>query len=227
MSRHAVHLEKEINELKRLILHLGTDVEESVRLSVQSLTERKSKQAKKVIDSDYEIDQREVFVEEECLKILALHQPVANDLRLIVAILKINNDLERIADLSVNIAERAVYLSNKARVELPFDLQNMADKVRTMLRQSLDALVNRDSNLARQVCEADDAVDDLNREMYSCVEQSIKHDPDNLNSYIQLLSASRYLERIADHSTNIAEDVIYLVTGEIIRHGTETDDTAF
>ena len=227
MSRHAVHLEKEINELKRLILHLGTDVEESVRLSVQSLTERKSKQAKKVIDSDYEIDQREVFVEEECLKILALHQPVANDLRLIVAILKINNDLERIADLSVNIAERAVYLSNKARVELPFDLQNMADKVRTMLRQSLDALVNRDSNLARQVCEADDAVDDLNREMYSRVEQAIKHDPDNLNSYIQLLSASRYLERIADHSTNIAEDVIYLVTGEIIRHGTKNDDTAF
>jgi len=222
MSRHAIHLEKAINELKRLILHLGTDVEESVRLSVQSLTERKSEQAKQVIDADYEIDQREVFVEEECLKILALHQPVANDLRLIIAILKINNDLERIADLSVNIAERAVYLSSRAKVELPFDLQNMAEKVRSMLKQSLDALVNRDGNLARQVCEADDAVDDLNREMYVCVEQAIKQDPDNLNSYIQLLSASRYLERMADHATNIAEDVIYLITGEIIRHSSDS-----
>jgi phosphate transport system protein len=227
MSRHAIHLEKAINELKRLILHLGTDVEESVRLSVQSLTQRKSEQAKQVIDADYEIDQREVFVEEECLKILALHQPVANDLRLIIAILKINNDLERIGDLSVNIAERAVYLSNKAKVDLPFDLQDMAEKVRSMLKRSLDALVNRDEKLARQVCEDDDAVDDLNREMYKCVEQTIKKDPDNLNSYIQLLSASRYLERMADHATNIAEDVIYLVTGEIIRHGSNTDEAGF
>ncbi len=227
MSRHAIHLEKAINELKRLILHLGTDVEESVRLSVQSLTQRKSEQAKQVIDADYEIDQREVFVEEECLKILALHQPVANDLRLIIAILKINNDLERIGDLSVNIAERAVYLSNEARVDLPFDLQDMAEKVRSMLKQSLDALVNRDEKLAHQVCEADDAVDDLNREMYRCVEQAIKKDPDNLNSYIQLLSASRYLERMADHATNIAEDVIYLVTGEIIRHGSNTEEAGF
>jgi phosphate transport system protein len=116
MSRHAIHLEKAIDELKRLILALGADVEESVRLSVQSLTQRKSDQAKKVIEADYEIDQREVFVEEECLKILALHQPVANDLRLIIAILKINNDLERIGDLSVNIAERAVYLPPRQRL---------------------------------------------------------------------------------------------------------------
>ncbi|MBT6716503.1 MAG: phosphate signaling complex protein PhoU, partial [Nitrospina sp.] len=175
----------------------------------------------------YEIDQREVYVEEECLKILALHQPVANDLRLIIAILKINNDLERIADLSVNIAERAVYLSTQARVELPFDLQDMAQKVRSMLKRSLDSLVNRDDKLARQVCEDDDAVDDLNREMYGCVERAIKKDPDNLNSYIQLLSASRYLERMADHATNIAEDVIYLVTGEIIRHGSKTEEAEF
>ncbi|PIP72056.1 MAG: phosphate transport system regulatory protein PhoU, partial [Nitrospinae bacterium CG22_combo_CG10-13_8_21_14_all_47_10] len=109
MSRHAMHLERAIDELKRLILSLGADVEESVRLSVQSLTQRKSEQALKVIEADYKIDQSEVFIEEECLKILALYQPVANDLRLIISILKINNDLERIGDLSVNIAERAVY----------------------------------------------------------------------------------------------------------------------
>lgn len=217
-----MHLERAIDELKRLILSLGADVEESVRLSVQSLTQRKSEQALKVIEADYKIDQSEVFIEEECLKILALYQPVANDLRLIISILKINNDLERIGDLSVNIAERAVYLSTEARVNLPFDLQDMAEKVRSMLKRSLDALVNRDEKLARKVCEDDDAVDELNREMYVCVEQAIKKDPDNLNSYIQLLSASRYLERIADHTTNIAEDVIYLVTGEIIRHGSDT-----
>lgn len=227
MSRHAIHLEKAIDELKRLILSLGADVEESVRLSVQSLTQSKSEQAKNVIEADYEIDQREVFVEEECLKILALHQPVANDLRLIIAILKINNDLERIGDLSVNIAERAVYLSTQAKVDLPFDLQDMAEKVRSMLKGSLDALVNRDDKLARKVCEDDDAVDDLNREMYGCVEQAIKKDPGNLNSYIQLLSASRYLERMADHATNIAEDVIYLVTGEIIRHTSKTEEADF
>lgn len=227
MSRHAIHLEKAIDELKRLILSLGADVEESVRLSVQSLTQRKSAQAKKVIAADFDIDQLEVYVEEECLKILALHQPVANDLRLIIAILKINNDLERIGDLSVNIAERAVYLSTKARVALPFDLQNMAEKVRSMLKRSLDALVNRDEKLARQVCEDDDAVDELNREMYGYVEEAIKKDTDNLNSYIQLLSASRYLERMADHATNIAEDVIYLVTGEITRHGSNTEEAGF
>lgn len=227
MPRHAIHLERAIDELKRMILSLGTDVEESVRLAVQSLTQRNSDLAKKVIAADYEIDQREVYVEEECLKILALHQPVANDLRLIIAILKINNDLERIADLSVNIAERAVYLSTQARVELPFDLQDMAQKVRSMLKRSLDSLVNRDDKLARQVCEDDDAVDDLNREMYGFVEQAIKKDTDNLNSYIQLLSASRYLERMADHTTNIAEDVIYLVTGEIIRHGSKTEEAGF
>ena len=227
MSRHAIHLEKAIDELKRLILSLGTDVEESARLAVQSLTQRDSDLAKRVIEADYEIDQREVYVEEECLKILALHQPVANDLRLIIAILKINNDLERIGDLSVNIAERAVYLSTEAKVELPFDLQTMAKKVRSMLKRSLDSLVNRDEKLARKVCEDDDAVDDLNREMYGCVAQAIKKDSNNLNSYIQLLSASRYLERMADHATNIAEDVIYLVTGEIIRHGSKTEEAEF
>ena len=219
MSRHAIHLEKAIDELKHLILSLGSDVEESVRLSVQSLDQRKPEQAKEVIAADYAIDQREVYIEEECLKILALHQPVANDLRLIIAILKINNDLERIADLSVNIAERAVYLSGEAKADLPFDLQKMAEKVQSMLKRSLDAMVNRDEKLARRVCEDDDEVDAMNREMYVCVEQAIKKDIENLNSYIQLLSASRYLERMADHTTNIAEDVIYLVTGEIIRHG--------
>lgn len=222
MPRHAIHLEREIENLKRKILSLGAEVEESVKHSVQSLVMRHTELAMQVIEADYKIDQEEVEIEEECLKILALHQPVANDLRLIVAILKINNDLERIADLSVNIAERAVYLTNEAKVDLPFDLGKMAGMVQSMLKRSLDAMVNRDERLGRQVCIDDDEVDAMNREMYVLVEKAIQKDPSGLNSYIQLLSASRYLERMADHATNIAEDVIYLVTGEIIRHGSKT-----
>ncbi len=218
MARHPRHLEREIEKLKNMILSLGTLVEESVKKAVMSLTMRNSSVALKVIDGDTDIDQIEVDVEEECLKILALHQPVANDLRLIIAILKINNDLERIGDLAVNIAERAVYLATQESVELPFDFNNMAQKAQAMLKGSLDALVEGDTLLARKVCSSDDAVDAMNREMYQLVEKAISNDPKNINSLIHLLSASRYLERVADHATNIAEDVIYMVEGEIVRH---------
>ena len=218
MARHPRHLEREIEKLKTKILSLGTLVEESVKKAVMSLTMRNSSVALKVIDGDSDIDQVEVDVEEECLKILALHQPVANDLRLIIAILKINNDLERIGDLAVNVAERAVYLSTQDTVELPFDFNDMAQKAQAMLKGSLDALVQGDTLLARKVCSSDDAVDAMNREMYQLVEKAIRNDPKNINSLIHLLSASRYLERVADHATNIAEDVIYLVEGEIVRH---------
>lgn len=218
MARHPKHLEKEIASLKERILSLGASVEAGVQRAARSLTRRDPVLALKVIDSDFEIDQMEVVVEEECLKILALHQPVANDLRLIIAILKINNDLERIGDLAVNIAERAMHLSTHDRVDLPFDFQSMSEKTQIMLKGSLDALVNQDVNLARQVCMADDEVDAMNRDVFSRVEAEIKKDPESLSSLIQLLSASRYLERVADHATNIAEDVIYMVEGEIIRH---------
>ncbi len=218
MARHPRHLEREIEKLKAKIVSLGTLVEESVQKAVLSLTTRNSSVALKVIDGDNDIDHIEVDVEEECLKILALHQPVANDLRLIIAILKINNDLERIGDLAVNIAERAVYLATQDSVDLPFDFNNMAQKAQAMLKGSLDALVQADTLLARKVCSSDDAVDSMNREMYRLVETAIRNDPNNINSLIHLLSASRYLERVADHATNIAEDVIYLVEGEIVRH---------
>ena len=218
MARHAIHLQREIDLLKKKILSLGAEVEESVRRSVRALATRDSALAMLVIDQDSEIDQQEVDVEEECLKILALHQPVANDLRLIIAILKINNDLERIADLSVNIAERTVYLATQDKIAIPFDFPGMADKVQSMLQRSLDALVNADSALARQVCADDDEVDRMNREVYGRVEAAIRERPEQINGLINLLSASRYLERAADHATNIAEDVIYLVEGVIIRH---------
>ena len=143
---------------------------------------------------------------------------MANDLRFIVAALKLTNDLERIGDLAVNIAERAVFLSTQARVDIPYDLPAIAAKTQAMLRQSIDALVNLDAGLARKVGIADDEVDDLNRDAFNRVTRMIRTRPDDLEALIALLSVSRYLERIADHASNIAEDVIYLVEGHIVRH---------
>ena len=213
MARHTVHLQNEIDKIKSMILSLGTTIEEAMRNAVISLTMRNTRLAMEVIDGDQVIDQKEVDIEEECLKALALHQPVANDLRLIVAVLKINNDLERIGDLAVNIAERAVFLSTRDPVEIPFDLSSMAHKTELMLKKSLDSFIKLDTQLAREVLVSDDEVDAMNREVYQRIEQAALVYPQNLNCLIQLLSASKYLERAADHTTNIAEDVIYLVEG--------------
>lgn len=215
------HLERAIENLKRNILALTAVVEQRVRMAVRSVKDRDAKLAKKIIHGDIEIDHTEVDIEEECLKILALHQPVAVDLRFIVAVLKINNDLERIADLAVNIAERAAFLATQPKIDVPFDFPLMAEKAQSMLRRSLDALVNLEPSIAAEVCMADEEVDAINREMYAQVKEEIRKHIGNLDSLIHLLSISRHLERIADHATNIAEDVIYMVEGKIIRHKTE------
>jgi phosphate transport system protein len=215
------HLEREIEKLKKQILAISAVVEESVHKAVKSLEERDEQSARSVIETDSQIDRMEVDMEEDCLKILALHQPVASDLRLIVSILKINNDLERIGYLSVNIAERALFLSTQKRIELPLDFSMMAEKAEAMLRKSLDALVERNAGLAHEVCAADDEVDAINKESYAKVQEAIRSHPEQMESLIHLLSASRHLERIADHATNIAEDVIYMIEGEIVRHRTE------
>ena len=168
------HMQREIEKLKKMLLTLSAQVEESVQRAVQSVERRDAVLGKKIIAGDVEVDHLEVDVEEECLKLLALYQPVAADLRFIVAVLKINNDLERIADLAVNIAERAVFLSEGLRVEIPFDFTGMAGKARTMLKQSLDALVNQDAPLARKVMALDDEVDAINRHMYDQVKQGMQ-----------------------------------------------------
>lgn len=211
----------EIENLKRRLLYLSAEVEESVRRAVAAIEERDDKAAEKVIAGDHTIDKLEVAIEEECLKILALHQPVAIDLRLLITILKINNDLERIGDLAVNLAERAAFLAGKPKVSPPFDFPTMANKAAAMLKKSLDALVNADAKLAREVLASDDEVDALNRVMYLQVQQGIREHPEQLESLTHLLSASRHIERIADHATNIAEDIIYMLEGDIIRHRTE------
>jgi phosphate transport system protein len=190
-------------------------------LATKSLDSRDGNLAAKVIEGDLHIDHLEVDLEEDCLKVLALYQPVAIDLRFIVAVLKINSDLERIGDLAVNIAERASFLATQRRVEIPIDFLTMSEKAQGMLRKSLDALANLDANLAYKVCASDDEVDAMNREMYRLVQDAIRKHPERLECLIHMLSASRHLERIADLATDISEDVIYMVKGEIIRHRTE------
>ena len=214
-------LQREIERLKKSILTLGALVEERVHMAVQAISDRDEKLARQVIDGDIQIDEMEVDLEEECLKLLALHQPVAIDLRFIIAVLKINNDLERIGDLAVNIGERAMFVSTRERIDIPFDFPTMSKIVKTMLKKSLDSLVNMDASLAKDVCKMDDDVDTINRQMYDQVREGICKHPNNLELLTHLLSTSRHLERIGDLATNISEDVIYMIEGKIIRHKTE------
>ena len=217
----AMHLERAIAKLKKHLLVLSAKVEETVRDAVKSIESRDSELAQRVIDADGEIDQSEVDIEEECLKLLALYQPVAIDLRVIITVLKVNDALESIGDEAVNISERSLYLSSQKAVGVYLDFPGMAQKAQTMLAQSLDAFVERDSQLARRVCIADDEVDDINRDIYEKVKRGILENPQEVDTYIHQLGVSRNLERIADLAVNIAEDVVYLVEGEIIRHKTK------
>ncbi|MFH0825794.1 MAG: phosphate signaling complex protein PhoU [Pseudomonadota bacterium] len=213
-----IRLGRKIENLKKQLLALGAQVEEHVRLAVKAVDAGEPLLAARVIDGDREIDQAEVDLEERCLEILALHQPVANDLRFIVAVMKINNDLERIGDLAVNIAETAVFVSSQKGASFPFDYGTMAEKTRRMLKKSLDAFVNLDEQSAYEVCAQDDEVDYLKHVVHRKFEELIRSPVDRTEAVVHLFLVSRHLERIADHATNIAEDVIYMVTGQIHRH---------
>jgi len=213
-------LEHELERLKKQLLTLTAEVEESVQKATRALAKRDVKLAEKVVAGDERIDSLEVELEEECLKILALHQPVAIDLRLIVAILKMNNDLERIADLAVNIAERAIALAQETQIKPPFDIDAMAQQVLQMLEKSLNALVDADVGIARQVLVLDDTVDAFHRDNYQRIKDRLRVAVDEIDPVFNYLAVSRHLERIADLATNIAEDVIYLRSGAIIRHKT-------
>jgi phosphate transport system protein len=213
------HLHRELEKLKKRILSLGAMVEERVYMATKAIENRDSDLAEKIIMSDYEIDEMEVDIEEECLKILALYQPVAVDLRFITAVIKINNDLERIADEAVNIARGVKYIAKGEKLHFDFDFYLMAEKTEAMVKKSLDALVNLDVDLAFKVCLLDDEVDQFNGEAHRKVKDVIKDNPEYVEYFINLLLISRHLERIADHATNIAEEVIYLIEGEIVRHG--------
>ncbi len=215
------HLRRDLERLEREILRVGALVEEAIRKATIALVDRRPELAEAVIAGDAQIDAMEVEVEEECLKILALHQPVATDLRFLVAVLKVNNDLERMGDLAVNVAERARYLATHEPLEVPLDFPCMVERVRDMVADSLGALVRQDAPAARAVCERDDAVDAINRHMFSVLQDLMERDPPSIQRAVHALSASRHLERIADLATNIAEDVVFMVDGDVIRHRAE------
>ncbi len=215
------HLQRDLEHLKKELLSLGSMVEDVTNKAITALVDRRIDLAEEVMDGDDFIDDKENQVEEACLKVLALHQPVAADLRFIVAVLKVNNDLERMGDLSVNIAERAAYLSTQEQLDVSLDFPRMAEGVRKMLRDSLDALTNRDTALAWKVLMMDDEIDAINRDMYTILQDLMRRDPETITRAVHALSASRHLERIADLATNIAEDVVFMVDGELIRHRVE------
>ncbi|MEJ2096830.1 MAG: phosphate signaling complex protein PhoU, partial [Deltaproteobacteria bacterium] len=187
-------------------------VEKQVQLAKSAIDEKDAKIAQQIIRSDFEIDEMEVEVEEECLKILALHQPVAVDLRFLIAVIKINNDLERIGDQAVNIAERVITLAKQDFDNLVFDYTVMVEKAQIMLKMSLDALVHLDVDLALKVCVLDDEVDEKKEQAYDSIKRAMRNDPGHIGYYINLLLISRHLERLADHSTTIA------LSCEIVTH---------
>lgn len=215
-----IHLERDLDLLKREILELGGMVEVAINDAIIALNNRRLDLADLVVEREADINEKEVNIEEECLKILALHQPVAADLRFIVVVLKVNNDLERMGDFAMNIAERAQYLSTHDAIPAPPDFNEvLPDVVRSMVRKTLDALVKLDVDLAREVIDMDDYVDDMNRRMFTHVQDLMVSDTSTVERAIHLLSSSRYLERIGDLAVNIAEDVIFMVDAKVVRHG--------
>lgn len=213
------HLQHDLERVESEIRTMGSMVEDAINRAMESLVEGREEQALEVIQGDRSIDRREVMIEEECLKILALHQPVASDLRYVVTILKVNNDLERMGDLAVNIAERAKYLARASdQIQIPSQLPEMVERVRQMVRQCIECLFHLDVSLAFRVRQQDDRIDELNREIFRDVQRYMHSSPAVVEGSVDVLSASRHLERIADLATNIAEDVIFTVRGEVIRH---------
>jgi phosphate transport system protein len=214
-----IHLKNAIDDLKKDILILCSMVENAVRNAVEAAAENDAEKALKVIDNDEVIDKKEIAIEEECLKILALYQPVAGDLRYVAACLKVNNDLERIGDLGANIAKRAKAIAEGQKCECGLDFKPMMDVTRSMLKGALDSLIYMNEPLAMEIIEKDDIVDGYNSQMFKDIKELLKQHPENVDYYLNMLSVSRYLERIADLTTNICEDTIYMNRGDIVRHG--------
>jgi len=214
----SLHLSQDLDEAHNSLLKLSGQVEDMIALAVKSLVERRGRLAGEVIQRDTEIDRAEVRIEEECLKMLALHQPVAADLRRITTMMKVNNDLERIADLACNIAQRADSLCQLPEFPIPSGINEMATMITKMVRSSLDAFVHRDIELAKSVIEQDDPVDAKNVQVIEKLSQLMSEDTSKIVAALHCFSASRHLEQIADHAVSIAEEIIYMVEGVIIRH---------
>ena len=223
----SLHLQRQIAKLKKKILGLGAQVEGAVADATRAVEQRDNDLAGEVIRKDAEIDQAKVEMEEACLHTLALHQPVAFDLRYIVATLKIAGELERVGDLAVNLAQLAQRSTEHPPADPPpFDLIGMTRQLRQMVKYSLDALVMIDPAMAREVIEADSEIDAIHRGMYRRVEEAIRQDPELVQTYLLLLSVSRHIERMADHAVNVAAEVIYTATGEVVMHRDRSTPTS-
>ncbi|MGA7276987.1 MAG: phosphate signaling complex protein PhoU [Desulfocapsaceae bacterium] len=209
----------ELNKLNKKLLHMSAQVEDRVRRATSLIHNYDDQVARSLVLSDYEIDELEIGIEEDCLKILALHQPVAGDLRFIVTVIKVNNELERIADFAVNIAQRAQAINNSQSKQYiaGINFSTMSEKVITMLKYSLDALINRDARLARKVFLMDDDVDEYRNQVYHTIKDIIRKHPEHPGGLINTYLLARHLERMADRATNISEEAIYLVEGIVTR----------
>lgn len=212
------HLERDLEMLERVVLAQASVVEDMIRLASRCLCDQTTDALGDLARLEPQVNNREVEIEEECLKILALHQPVATDLRRVATILKINSDIERIADLAVNIGERVLSLVDLPVTPIPAGLEEMTSVAIAMVRDALDAFVSLDANAARQVGKRDDVVDGLNTDVINELHEIMRRRPELVEPAVHLFSATRHIERMADHATNIAEDVVYLVEGEIARH---------
>lgn len=217
--------EEELSKLREEILYMGGMVEDQIQKSIKSLVERDSKLAELIIERDHEVNRLDVDIDDICVRLLALHQPAGRDLRFITTGLKITTDLERIGDMAVNICERALELNQEPQLKPYIDIPRMARVAQRMIRESLDAFVREDTELALKVCKDDEEVDQLNSQIFREVVTFMIDDPHTINRAIKISSISKYLERIADHATNIAEMVIFMVKGKSIRHLKELPPT--
>ena len=211
-------LHKELGQLKELLIKMSVFVEIAIKDAVNSLVERNDDLARKVIDGDHNINSLDVQIDEQCIRILALTQPMAQDLRFITTAMKITTDLERIADNAVNIAERALELNKEPLLKPYIDIPRMSRIAQRMVVDTINAYINKDSVLAKDVIMRDDEIDDLNEGIWEELMAIMTRDPSTISRAVKITYVSKYIERIADHATNIAEDVIYMVEGKIIRH---------
>ena len=216
------HFQKQLEELKENLLKMATLVEGAIDNAVQSLVKRDSGLAQKAFEAEDRINTMDIAINTECLNLLALRQPMAADLRFITSALKIIADLERMGDQAVNIAERAISLNREPQLKPYIDIPRMAEIAQSMVKDVLDAFVNRDSKLARSVCERDDLVDGLNDQVVKELLPYMMYDTGPITREVHLMIVSRCLERIADHATNIAEDVIFIVDALVIKHRADT-----
>jgi phosphate transport system protein len=215
------HFEEELEALQNRLLVMAGVVESAIHSSVRSLVNRDEKEAARVLEHEERINHMEIEIDEHATRLMALYQPMAKDMRFLTAAIKINSDLERMGDLAVNVAQRSLSLALQPPVKPPIDIPHMADLVESMVQKCLDAFVRRNGDVAREVLESDDAVDDLKDSIYEELLQFMESDPYTIRRGVDLMFVAHNLERIADHATNISEDVLFLVKGIDVRHHAE------